>query len=297
MTKSLLSILLVVTAAFLFAACSDDAPPPDGNAVQVGERQYEDIPIADIPTDFTTAPDALAAGNRLFDAGETERAIDALLQAVKLDPDLAEAYFKLGIAYALVEKEDTSVDQPDETPTPGPKSKKPEEKKKNSEKAFETAVKAYKKILSKNKEDDVAHFYLGLTYNKLNEDEDSAKSLKEAVRLKPDNTEYQTELGAINIKLAKYDEAVSALKKALDLDPSNIDAEELLEKAQAGKRRVDFAQPKKDEKQTGSGSSSNSSSNAASNAKSTTSSNTANAAKPPTMKPAKAPPAAAKTPK
>ena len=40
---------------------------------------------------------------KLFDDGKTEMAIEAFNQAVKLNPDLAEAYFKLGIAYALVE--------------------------------------------------------------------------------------------------------------------------------------------------------------------------------------------------
>lgn len=250
--KRFILLSVIVLAAAFFAACSNDAPPPDGNAVQVGERDYENMPIAEIPTEFVNAPEALAAGSRLLDAGETVKAIDVLLQAVKLDPDLAEAYFQLGVAYALVEAEDQTVEQVQETPTPGPRAKKPAEKKKNSEKAFESAVTAYKKLIAKNKKDDVAHFYLGLTYNKLNEDEDSAKSLKEAVELKPDNTEYQTELGAILIKLAKYHEAVSALKKALDLDPENIDAEELLEKAEAGRRRIDFAQPKKDEKKPGS---------------------------------------------
>ncbi|NOT47377.1 MAG: tetratricopeptide repeat protein, partial [Acidobacteria bacterium] len=171
--KRVILSFMIFSVVFLFAACSSDAPPPDGNAVQVGERDYENMPIAEIPTEFVSAADALAAGSRLFDAGETEKAIDVLLQAVKLDPDLAEAYFKLGVAYDLVESEDQSVDQVAETPTPGPRSKNPAEKKKNSVKAFESAASAYKKLIAKDKKDDVAHFYLGLTYNKLNEDEDA----------------------------------------------------------------------------------------------------------------------------
>lgn len=279
---------MVLSAAFSFAACSSDAPPPDGKAVQVGERDYENMPIAEIPTEFVSAPDALAAGKRLFDAGETEKAIDVLLQAVKMDPDLAEAYFNLGLAYSLVEKEDQLVDQVVETPTPGPKTKNPAEKKKNSEKAFESAVTAYKKLLAKNSKDDVAHFYLGLTYNKLNEDEDAAKSLKEAVELKPDNPEYQTELGSIFIKLAKYHEAVAALKKALDLDPENIDAQELLEKAEAGRKRIDFVQPKKDDKKPGSP---DSNSNAKASNSDTKPADESNAATKPTKTPAGTKPA------
>ncbi|NOT47391.1 MAG: hypothetical protein HOP17_06540, partial [Acidobacteria bacterium] len=104
--------------------------------------------------------------------------------------------------------------------------------------------------------------------------------------LQPDNTEYQTELGAILIKLAKYHEAVAALKKAIDIDPDNIDAQELLEKAEAGRRRIDFAQPKKDEKKPGSpDSTSNTKTDA--NIKPASETNSNKTVKPPTMKPVK----------
>ncbi len=244
--RTFFSLVLVTTAAVFFAACSSDGNSPDGNAVQVGDRSYENMPIAEIPSEFVSAADALAGGNRLFDEDQLDRAIDAYLQAIKFDPDLAEAYFKLGIAYSLVERDlDTTASDQIIPENSG----KPAQKKKNSEKAFESAVAAYKKVIDKNKEDDVAHFFLGLSYNKLNKDEDAARELREAVRLKPDNAEYQTELGSIYIKLAKYSEAVTALKKALELDPTNVDAEELLEEAEAGRKRVDYVPPK--DKQSG----------------------------------------------
>ena len=198
-----------------------------------------------VPT-FASADEALAAGKKLLDDLETDKAIDALTQATKLNPDLAEAHFNLGIAYALVEKDEEEKAITQVEPSPTPKTNKKARKNapaphtKNSEKAFDNAVKAYKKILAKNPKDDAAHYNLGRAYNKLNEDEDAAKALKEAVKLKPEDGEYQTELGAILIKLAKYDEAVSALKKAIKIDETNLQADALLEKAQAGSRRVNF---------------------------------------------------------
>lgn len=197
---------------------------------------------------FTDAETAYAEGNKLFDANQTEMAIEAYNQAVKLNPDYADAWFKLGISYALIEKqneiESLNEENPvEETPTPTPakKGKKDEViRTKDSEKAFEKAVAAYKKILAKNKEDDAAYYNLGRSYNKLDEDEDAAKALKEAVKLKPEEPLYQTEYGAILIKLAQYDEAVRALKKALEIDPENSEAAELLEKAEAGKKRINF---------------------------------------------------------
>jgi superkiller protein 3 len=212
---------------------------------------------------FADADTAYAEGNKLFDANKTELAIEAYNQAVEKNPDFADAWFKLGVSYALIEKqneiESLNEENPEETPTPTPPKKGKKDapavvRTKDSEKAFEKAVAAYKKILAKNDKDDAAYYNLGRSYNKLDEDEDAAKALKEAVKLKPDETLYQTEYGAILIKLAQYDEAVRALKKALELDPENSAAAELLEKAEAGKKRIDFGvTPKPPQQDTKSG--------------------------------------------
>ena len=212
--------------------------------------------------EFTDADAAFAEGNKQFDANEIDKAVVAYEQAVKLNPDFGQAYFQLGISYAILEKAEETLPanepvvetEPTPTPTPAPKSrknKKGEEivvRTKKSDKAFESAVKAYKKYLAKNPKDDQAHFFLARSYDKLNEDPDALKSFREAVKLQPENTEYQTELGKILMKLAQYDEAVRVLKKALELDENNLLAEDLLEKAEDGRRRIDFAK-KENQKQ------------------------------------------------
>ncbi len=196
-----------------------------------------------VPT-FTDAPTALTEGNKYLDASENEKAIEAYKQAVALDPNLAEAHFQLGVAYGLVEKEEETVEDklPGEVEeTPQKKGKKQvKEKKTNSDISFENAVKLYKKITAKNPKDDAAFYNLGRAYNKLDDDKEAQKALQTAVKLQPDNGEYQTEYGAILMKLAQYDEAVRALKKAVEIDEMNLKAADLLEQAEAGKKRVDF---------------------------------------------------------
>ncbi|MEO8574984.1 MAG: tetratricopeptide repeat protein, partial [Pyrinomonadaceae bacterium] len=213
------------------------------------------------PSGINDANLELAEGNKFLDTGETDKAIDAFDRAVKLNPDLAEAWFKLGIAFALAEKRDESLEKTEtEEPAANKKPAKP-----NSEKAFEKAVAAYKKIINANDEDHAAYFNLGRAYNKLNEDEDAAKALKQAAKINPEDTEYQTELGAILIKLAQYHDAIAPLKKALEIDPDNIRAQELLEDAEAGRSRVNYAStPKEDKKKPGDNSNSNSNTTAAS---------------------------------
>jgi len=193
------------------------------------------IPIAEI----TDANAALAEGNRLFDENQTQAAIDAYRHAITLDPNLADAHFQLGIAYALLAMQNELagiVMQPQAA------NSKREPPKTDSEKAFEAAVKAYEKRIDKNSDDDAAYFSLGRTYLKLLQDADAEKAFKQAVKLKPEDAEYQTELGAILIILAQYAEAIGPLKKAVELDPGNARAEELLEDAQAGRQRIDYRQ-------------------------------------------------------
>lgn len=270
-----LTTLIFVALVCAFAGCSS---APSGNS-QIANAANAVPPAAEV----ADANIALAEGSKLLDTGDTDKAIEMLKRAVELDPDLGEAYFKLGIAYSLVESRDASVVEEQVTPTPLPGDPKPKEKdraKTESEQAFEKAVEAYKKYLATNDKDDLAHFNLGRAYNKLNKDEDAAKALKEAAKLKPDDTEYQTELGGILVKLAQYREAIPPLKKALEIDPDNSRAIDLLDEAEAGRRRVDFSVEKKDDKAK---SNSNSNSNTSTPSDSNTSTKPADP-KPPTAK-------------
>lgn len=240
-----LSLALSISLVLNFACSSESAVDSSASSPIPNSNTNIDAPVPQ----FADAVTALAEGTKLLDNGETDKAIDALNQAVTIDPDLAEAYFKLGIAYSLIEIRDQTAETiAESTPTPDPKSKKPKEEKTNSERAFENAVAAYKKLIKSNQDDHSAHYNLGRALNKLNEDEDAAKALKQAVKLMPDDSEYQTELGAILIKLAQYSEAIPPLKKALELDPDNLRASELLEDAESGKKRIDFTTVKKDNK-------------------------------------------------
>lgn len=237
--RSIASFLIILGTLGLFAGCSKK---PEANAdANANAEAAKESPFANI----TDPNAALAEGNRLFDDNQTELAIEAYKQAVKLDPDLAEAHFKLGVAYALIEAENHQAGVND-APNPANDDKKSGPAKPNSQKEFEKAVTSYKKLLDANPKDDVAQFNLGRAYNKLNKDDDAEDAFRAAVKLKPDDTEYQTELGAILIKLAKYHEALPALKKALEIDPENSRAENLKEDAEAGAKRIDFSQVDKD---------------------------------------------------
>ncbi|MBC7796486.1 MAG: tetratricopeptide repeat protein, partial [Pyrinomonadaceae bacterium] len=197
-----------------------------------GNSELGAIPNAEVPT-YTSASDALAEGNKFLDAGEEEKAVNAFQQAFKLDPNPAEAHFQLAVAY-----ENLAVEADDTKPDPKADSKK-EEYKKKAEKSFAEAVKDYQKLAAKNPKDATVHYNLGRALSKSNEDEKAEKALGQAVKLQPKDAEYTFEYGLILIKLAKYDKAIASLRAAQKLDPDNLRIEAALDKALAGKKRVD----------------------------------------------------------
>jgi len=227
-----------LAVAMFNGACWNSVPAPPPVQVEVVEAPAEATPVPVLDITSITDPDvALAEGNRLLDENLTQKAIDAYKHAISLNPDLADAHFQLGLAYDLLEMQNEQQGVLTETPAANAKDKK---KKTESEKSFEKAVAAYEKRIDKNSKDHSAYFSLGRTYVKLLKDEDAEKAFKQAVKLNPDDTEYQTELGSILIVLAQYAEAIGPLKKALELDPANARADEMLEDAQAGRQRIDY---------------------------------------------------------
>ncbi|MEQ1604399.1 MAG: tetratricopeptide repeat protein [Pyrinomonadaceae bacterium] len=259
-------ILVLIGCLSLALTGCGGAPSNANNAVAVPETVNTAPAVSQFASQFasiTDANEALVEGKRLLDENQTETAIDALKRAVEIDPDLAEGHFQLGVAYALLEMQNEQSGKVTE-PVSNSNSKETVKKSK-SDKAFEDAVKAYKKWIAKNPKDDNAYYYLGRTYAKLMRDEDAEEAFQEAVKLKPEDSEYQTELGAILIKLAQYHEAIKPLKKAIELDDSNGRAFDLLEDAEAGKKRVDYVSKDKNANTTVPGKGSSPSSNSASN--------------------------------
>lgn len=256
------SIFLFLSAAIIFQiGCKQTATTDNSNSANANSANANSaIPAATIaaanqvnanvkpeetplPT-FTDADAALTEGKKLLDANETEKSVEALKQSVKLNPELAEAHFNLGIALALLENE-TEGETPTEEPTPAARVKRNSRKKEvleltPSQKSFAKAAEIYEKVVKKDAKDDQAFFNLGRCYNKLNEDQKAEKAFRQAVKLKPDDAYYQTQLGDILIKLSHYDDAIIALKKARSLDPNDLQVQDLLKKAEAGEERIKF---------------------------------------------------------
>jgi tetratricopeptide (TPR) repeat protein len=150
----------------------------------------------------------------LYKNDEDERAVQVLEQAIKLDPNNAEAHLRLGMSYAALDRKPESDDE------------------------YKKAIELFKKKVDDDPKDASAFFYLGEAYNFLHRDEDAARNYREATQLNEKDEEAWYQLGMVLIKLARYTEAVNAFQKALELDANDYRASDGLQEAQEGAQRI-----------------------------------------------------------
>ncbi|HEY0729777.1 MAG TPA: tetratricopeptide repeat protein [Pyrinomonadaceae bacterium] len=164
--------------------------------------------------DRSQARELLKKGKQLYLDDQDEEAVKAFQEAVKLDPDLAEAHFRLGLGYEALGKRD------------------------ESEAEYKKAVETYKKYLDDHPDDSEAHYDLGQTYAGLGQYSDAIREYRQATKLKEDDPDIYYDLGVAHTKLAQYDAAAAAFSKSLELDPDNYRAQDGLDEAKAGIKRI-----------------------------------------------------------
>jgi Flp pilus assembly protein TadD len=168
--------------------------------------------------DRTQAKALLDKGKQLYRDDQDSEAVEAFQQAVKLDPDLAEAHFRLGLGYEALAKQEDAESQ------------------------YKKAVEAYKKHLEANPDDAEAHYNLGQTYANLGNYSEAIRSYRQATKLKTDDPDMYYDLGVAHTKLAQYDQAAAAFSKSLD------EAKEGVKRIRAGKKhQADLLKKQKEE--------------------------------------------------
>ena len=164
--------------------------------------------------DQTQAKVLLDKGKELYRDDQDTEAVAAFEQAIKLDPNLAEAHFRLGLGYEALDKREEAESQ------------------------YKKAVDAYKKYLDSNPDDGEAHYNLGQTYANLGQYSDAVREYRVATKLKTDDPDIFYDLGVAHTKLAQYDAAAAAFKKSLEIDPDYYRAQDALNEAKEGIKRI-----------------------------------------------------------
>ncbi|HEX3251343.1 MAG TPA: tetratricopeptide repeat protein [Pyrinomonadaceae bacterium] len=167
-----------------------------------------------LAVDPVRARSLLDKGKELYRKDQDTEAVQALTEAVKLDPDLAEAHFRLALGYESLGKQE------------------------EAEKEYKKAVEAYKKYLLEHPDDAEAHYALGQTYAGLGQYSEAIREYREATKRKEDDPDMFYDLGVAHTKLAQYDAAAAAFSKSLEIDPDYYRAQDGLDEAKEGIKRI-----------------------------------------------------------
>ena len=162
----------------------------------------------------TRAREQLEKGKELFRDDQDAEAVLSFMEAVRLDPDLPEAHFRLALGYESLGKTE------------------------EAESEYKKAVEVYKKYLRENDNDAEAHYNLGQTYAGLGQYSEAIREYREATRLKEDDPDMYYDLGVAHTKLAQYDAAAIAFSKSLEIDPDYYRAQDGLDEAKEGIKRI-----------------------------------------------------------
>ncbi len=201
------ALIIVIFSLLLGQASCSKKKPVDATNVSAGVTNTTE-------GDRSQARIYLDLGKELYRTDQDEKAVEAFQQALKLDPDLAEAHFRLGLAFDAIGKEQ------------------------EAEAGYKKAIEKYKKYLETNGKDADAHYNMGQAYAGLRLYSEAVREYRQATRLKDDDADIYYDLGTALTKLAQYDEAASAFSKSLEIDPENYRAEDALEEAREGVKRI-----------------------------------------------------------
>jgi tetratricopeptide (TPR) repeat protein len=208
-TRTLMLLLTGVLLPLGFAGCRRGANK------NIKPTSSDQSPAATDPEQAKRqAQNLVDQGKELYKNDQDEKAADVLKKAIDQDPNNAEAFLRLGMAYAALER-------------------KPE-----ADDAYKKAVELYKKKIQADQKDADAFFNLAEAHAFLHQDEEAARNYRLATHLKPDDEEAFYQLGMAETRLAHYPEAMTAFKKALEIDPEDYRATDAIENAQEGANRI-----------------------------------------------------------
>jgi tetratricopeptide (TPR) repeat protein len=204
------SVLLICAVCLVVSAFGCKRSNQQSTNNSAGTSQVSN----NLAEDRTRAREQLEKGKQLYRDDQDAEAVLAFMEAIRLDPDLAEAHFRLGLGYESLGKGEEAESQ------------------------YKKAVAAYKKYFEQNENDAQAHYDFGQTYAGLGQYSDAIREYREATKLKDDDPDIFYDLGVAHTKLAQYDQAAAAFQKALDIDPEYYRAQDGLDEAKAGIKRI-----------------------------------------------------------
>jgi tetratricopeptide (TPR) repeat protein len=203
-------IIIGVLCVLILAGCKSSSQPNANNSANSSGSANGVTPNPQEARSF------LEKGKLLYHDDQDSEAVEAFQQAIKLDPTLAEAHFRLGLSLEALNKAD------------------------EAEKEYKLAIESYKKYFEneENQKDGEAHYDLAQTYAGLHQYSEAIREYRQAVKTRSEDPDIYYDMGVAHTKLAQYSEAANAFSKSLELDPDNYRAQDALDEAREGMKRI-----------------------------------------------------------
>jgi tetratricopeptide (TPR) repeat protein len=158
-----------------------------------------------------SAGNQIVLGKALFDLGKVDEAALAFREAVKLEPESAEAHAYLGMAL-------------------------------RGQAEYDEARTHLEKAIDLDPTNGRAYFELGVIAGIQNKAEEAETALAKAVKLSPNESKFWYAYGEVFRSTDRTDEAISAYRKAVDLDPPYPKAQQKLGLLLLDKKQYDDAE-------------------------------------------------------
>lgn len=150
------------------------------------KSQGQDEPIT--PIDPTSEQQSLRSGNRHFQQGNYDKAIEDYNKAIRINPQCAEAYTNRGtVKVALGQHNDAIAD--------------------------------YDQAIRINPHDAQAYYNRGTAKGLLGRHDDAVADYDQAIRINPHDAQTYTNRGTIKAALGRHDDAIADYDQAIHINP------------------------------------------------------------------------------
>ncbi len=173
------------------------------------------------------------SANAWFDIGvaydglkQYDQAILADREALRINPELADAWNNLGYAYNKLKQYDQAILAYQEALRINPELANTWNNLGDTYhdlKQYDQVIKSLRESLRIKPEDVGVWNNLGSSYEDLNQDDQAILALREALRIKPDYEDAWNNLGVAYAHLKKHDQAILAYREALRIKPDYAD--------------------------------------------------------------------------
>jgi tetratricopeptide (TPR) repeat protein len=159
-----------------------------------------------------------SAGRSLLEEGEYEKALPYFVEAIKINPNYAEAYFQIGYCLAKLGRYPEAIEPYREAIRI-----KPEDVDTLNNLCvaygilghYQEAIEFCKKAIQIRGDLPEAYNNLGWVYQRLGQYQEGIESCKKAIRLKPDFAMAHYNLGNNYVALKKFEDAIESFKQTI----------------------------------------------------------------------------------